>query len=143
MCACVLDMVSWCDLSRAVFGNLHTCKAMDLLDLLCSFHSQDLVRRSHQLLFAFAGPVSICPTNERGVFSSLSPFLEMDLSYEKLFMLRVHVVERMDIMSALCCEHGATHVLWNDYGKLSCLFKRTETCKEHNSSHSRPTKASQ
>jgi hypothetical protein len=58
-------------------------------------------------------------------------------------MLRVHVVERMDIMSALCCEHGATHVLWNDCGKLSWLFKRPETCKKHNSSHSGPTKASQ
>jgi hypothetical protein len=72
-----------------------------------------------------------------------SPFPGVDLSHERLFMLRVHVVERMETMPALCSEHGATHVLWNDCGKLSCLFKRTETCKKHNSSHSRPTKASQ
>jgi hypothetical protein len=91
----------------------------------------------------FAGPVSIYSINERSLLSSLSPFPEMDLSYERLFMLRVHVVERMEIMSALCCEHGATHVLRNDCGKLSCLFKHTETCKRHNSSHSGPTKASQ
>jgi hypothetical protein len=72
-----------------------------------------------------------------------SPFPGMDLSHERLFTPRVHVVERMEIMPTLCSEHGATHVLWNDCGKLSCLFKRTETCKKHNSSHSRPTKASQ
>jgi hypothetical protein len=51
LCACVLDMVFWCYLSLAVFGNLHTCEAMDILDVLVLFHSRELVRRCLQLLF--------------------------------------------------------------------------------------------